>query len=69
MKAEVKKVVANVNVVVMKEFIDRYTGILHKPGEKTSMSTVRLREINRRCEYVKAEAKIDAENKASNTKK
>lgn len=69
MSAEAKKVAAKVTVVVVKEFIDRYTGILKKPGEKMTVSTARFREINRLCEYVKTEKQIAAEKAASDSKK
>ena len=65
MGAEAKKIVAKVNVVVVKEFIDRYTGILRKPGEKMSISAARFREINRLCVYVKTEKQIADEKAAS----
>ena len=69
MSAEAKKVAAKVNVIVVNEFIDRYTGILRKPGEKMSISTARFREINRLREYVKTEKQIAAEKAASDPKK
>lgn len=40
------------NVTVKKEFIDRYTGKKHKPGEKMTVSDVRYREIKRSGDYV-----------------
>ena len=69
MSAEAKKIVAKVKVVVVKEFIDRYTGIVKKPGEKMSISTARFREINRLCEHVKTENQIAAEKAAADSKK
>lgn len=69
MSAKAKTIDTKVNVIVVKEFIDRYTGILHKQGEKMSISTVRFREINRLCEYVKTEKMIAAEKAASDHKK
>ncbi len=65
MSAEAKKIAAKVNVVVVKEFIDRYTGKVKKPGEKMGISTARFREINRLCEYVKTEKQIAAEKAAA----
>lgn len=69
MSAEAKKTAAKVNVVVVKEFVDRYTGILKKPGEKMSITTARFREINRLCEHVKTEKQIADEKAASDPKK
>ena len=69
MSAEVKKIAAKVNVVVVKEFVDRYTGVLKKPGDKMAVSTARFREINRLCDHVKTENQIAEEKAASNPKK
>lgn len=41
-----------VNVVVKKEFLDRYTGIKHKKGDKIEITVARLREILRSGDYV-----------------
>lgn len=41
-----------VNVVVKKEFIDRYTGVKHVPDEKMTVTDARLREIRRSGDYV-----------------
>lgn len=65
MSAEVKKTAAKVTVVVVKEFLDRYTGKLCKPGDKITITTARFREINRLCEYVKTEKQIAAEKAAA----
>lgn len=40
------------NVIVKKEFVDRYTGITHKPGDKLSITDARHREIKRSGDYV-----------------
>lgn len=69
MSAKVKKIAVKVNVVVVKEFVDRYTGILHKPGEQMTISAARFREINRLCVYVKTEKMIADEKAAINSKK
>lgn len=69
MSAEAKKIVAKVNVVVVKEFLDRYTGIIKKPGEKMTITTARFREINRLRENVKTEKQIAAEKAAADSKK
>lgn len=44
-----------IKVVVKKKFIDRYTGISHKPGDKLTVSEVRFREILRSGDYVAKE--------------
>lgn len=44
-----------INVVVKKEFLDRYTGIIHKPGDKLIITDERFREIKRSGDYVEAE--------------
>ena len=41
-----------VEVVVAKEFRDRYSGKTHKPGEKLKITDARRREILRSGEYV-----------------
>lgn len=69
MSAEAKKIVAKVKVVVVKEFIDRYTGIVKKPGEQMTITTARFREINRLRENVKTEKQIAAEKAAADSKK
>ena len=73
MNAEEKKtavkVSSKIKVVVVKEFLDRYTGILRKPGEKMDISAARFREINRLCVYVKTEKQIADEKAASDPKK
>lgn len=42
----------NVNVVVKKEFLDRYTGTKRKVGEKLTITEARYREIKRSGDYV-----------------
>lgn len=69
MSAEAKKVAAKINVVVVNEFLDRYTGIVHKPGEKLAVTTARFREINRLRVYVKTEKAIAAEKAETEPKK
>lgn len=39
-------------VVVKKEFLDRYTGKNHKPGETLTVTEDRFREIRRSGDYV-----------------
>ena len=41
-----------INVVVKKGFLDRYTGITHKPGDKLTITDERHREIKRSGDYV-----------------
>ena len=59
-----------IKVVVKKKFLDKYTGISHKPGDKLTVSEVRYREILRSGDYVAKEtaapAKNDAPEKVSN---
>ena len=42
-----------INVVVEKEFRDKYTGKLRKPGEKFTVTDSRYREIKRSGDYVR----------------
>ena len=44
-----------INVIVKMEFIDRYTGIIHKPGDKLKITDARFREIQRSGDYVEVE--------------
>ena len=39
-------------VVVKKQFLDRYTGKTHKPGETLTITDARYREIKRSGDYV-----------------
>ena len=39
-------------VKVKKEFLDRYTGKIRKPGEVLEITDARLREIRRSGDYV-----------------
>lgn len=49
-----------INVVVKNEFLDRYTGIKHKVGDKLVITDVRLKEIKRSGDYVEV-VKIEAD--------
>ena len=42
-------------VTVKTEFIDRYTGVTHKPGETLEVTDARYREIQRSGDYVEVE--------------
>ena len=44
-----------ISVIVTKEFIDRYTGVTHKPGDKLKITDARHREIKRSGDYVEVE--------------
>lgn len=50
-----------VNVVVKKEFIDRYTGVKQTVGKEMTITDARFREIKRSGDYV--EVKKAAEQK------
>ena len=55
------------NVIVKKAFLDRYTGIKHKEGDKLTLSEERYLEIRRSGNYVeieKAPAKAEKADKA-----
>ena len=55
------------NVIVKKAFLDRYTGIKHKEGDRLTLSEERYLEIRRSGNYVeieKASAKADKADKA-----
>lgn len=52
-----------ISVVVKKEFVDRYTGLKHKPGKKLSVTRERYREILRSGDYVEPEKAAEKENK------
>lgn len=41
-----------INVVVKKQFTDRRTGLIRKPGEKLNITDERFREIKRSGDYV-----------------
>ena len=56
----------NVNVVVKKEFLDRYTGKMNKVNDKLTIREDRYREILRSGNYVEA---VKAEPKKSEVKK
>ena len=53
-----------IKVVVKKKFTDRYTGIVHKPGDKLTVSEVRFREILRSGDYVAKETAAPTKNEA-----
>ena len=59
-----------IKVIVKRKFLDKYTGISHKPGDKLTVSEVRYREILRSGDYITEEtgkpAKNDAPDKVSN---
>ena len=44
-----------IRVIVRKKFVDKYTGLTHKPGDKLTVSEVRFREIQRAGDYVVTE--------------
>lgn len=56
----------NVNVVVKKEFLDRYTGKMNKVNDKLIIREDRYREILRSGNYVEV---VKAETKKAETKK
>lgn len=41
----------NVNIIVKKEFLDRYTGRKRKPGEPLTVTDARFREIKRSGDF------------------
>lgn len=53
-----------IKVIVKKKFTDRYTGIIHKPGDKLTITENRYREILRVGEYVVKESAAPAKNEA-----
>ena len=44
-------------VVVKKDFVDKYSGLKHKAGEKLTVTDARLREINRSGKYAEYDKK------------
>ncbi len=42
-------------IVVKKEFVDRYTGIKHKSGDKLTVTDARFREIKRSGDYAEVD--------------
>lgn len=42
-------------VKVKKQFLDRYTGVTHKPGERLTVTPARYHEIMRSGDYVEVE--------------
>ena len=51
-----------IKVVVKKKFTDRYTGIVHKLGDKLTVSEVRFREMLRSGDYVAKETAAPTKN-------
>ena len=43
-----------VKIVVKKAFLDRYTGIIRKPGDTLTVTDARFREIKRSGPYAEA---------------
>lgn len=41
----------NVVITVKKDFVDKYTGKKHKPGDKLTVTDARFREIKRSGDY------------------
>lgn len=58
-------------VIVKKEFMDRYTGKKHKPGDSLKVDEARLHEIKRSGDYVTvdkaATAKLNEEKPKAET--
>ena len=50
-----------INVVVKKEFLDRYTGQKHKVGDKLVVTGARLLEIKRSGAYVEVQKEAKPE--------
>lgn len=48
-----------INVIVKKEFLDRYTGIKHKEGERLVLDENRYLEIRRQGNYVTVDKKAE----------
>ena len=44
-----------ITVIVKEAFLDKYTGLTHKPGDKLTISRERYREILRRGNLVEPE--------------
>lgn len=59
-----------VNVIVKKEFTDRYTGLRKKAGDKMTITEDRYREIKRSGDYVEVEktSKVVSEPKTEEKK-
>ena len=55
-------------IVVKKDFVDKYTGIKHKPGDKLTVTDARFREIKRSGDYVEV-VKAAESKTATDTKK
>ena len=45
-----------INVVVKKRFLDKYSGVYRKPGDKLTVDENRYREIKRSGDYVEVES-------------
>lgn len=54
-----------IKVIVKKKFLDRYTGISHKPGDKLTVDENRYREIQRAGDYVTKETVAAPKNEAA----
>lgn len=54
-----------IRVIVKKKFLDRYTGITHKPGDKLTVDENRYREILRAGDYVTKENAAAPKNDAA----
>lgn len=48
-----------INVVVKKQFRDRYSGVTHKVGDKLTLTETRYREILRHGDYVTKETAVN----------
>ena len=48
----------NVNIIVKKVFIDRYTGKKHKVGEKLTVTDARFREIKRSGDFAELDKTV-----------
>lgn len=52
-----------IEVVVKKGFVDRYTGLKHKEGDKLTITDARYREIKRSGAYVEPVKAAEADKK------
>ena len=50
-----------INVTVKKPFIDKYTGLKYKAGDKLTVTDARAREMNRFGNYVEREKAVASE--------
>lgn len=58
-----------IRVVVKKKFVDKYTGITHKPGDRLTVTETRYREILRSGDYVAKETVAAPKNEAATPEK